>query len=51
MEQAKTAGISASGISFFNGTVDDLRSILEKRLDRPVINETSLTGSYDLCDE
>jgi len=48
MEQAKVAGIAVSGISISNGTIDDLRRELEKGLDRPVIDETNLTGRYDL---
>ena len=48
MERAKAAGISVSGISISNGTIHDLRSVLEKGLDRPVIDETNLTGRYDL---
>jgi uncharacterized protein (TIGR03435 family) len=48
MEQATAAGISVSGISISNGTIDVLRWELEKGLDRPVIDETNLTGSYDL---
>jgi uncharacterized protein (TIGR03435 family) len=48
MEQAKAAGISVSGISISNGAIEDLRWDLEKGLDRPVIDETNLTGHYDL---
>ena len=37
------------GISISNGTMEDFCHILESGLDRPVVDETGLTGRYDIA--
>jgi uncharacterized protein (TIGR03435 family) len=40
-------GISSGGISASAGTIAEFRRTLEPNLDRPVVNETNLSGAYD----
>jgi uncharacterized protein (TIGR03435 family) len=40
-------GISSGGISATAGTISEFRRVFEPTLDRPLVNETNLTGSYD----
>ena len=41
------AGVGASGISVADGTITDFRRTLEPDLDRVLLDETNLDGSYD----
>jgi uncharacterized protein (TIGR03435 family) len=41
------SGVSSGGIAASAGTIGELRRTLEPDLDRPLVDETHLTGSYD----
>jgi uncharacterized protein (TIGR03435 family) len=48
MEMKKaSSGVAISSISINGGTVVDFCRTLEQGLDRPVVDETHLTGRYD----
>ena len=40
-------GISSGGISATAGTISEFRRVFEPTLDRPLVNESNLPGSYD----
>ena len=46
-QQRASSGITLGGISVSGGTIEDFCKVLEKGLDRKVVDETHLTGLYD----
>jgi uncharacterized protein (TIGR03435 family) len=48
MRNAIVAGGLVGGISISNGTMDEFCGTLEQGLDRPVVDETGLSGRYDI---
>jgi uncharacterized protein (TIGR03435 family) len=48
MRNAIVSGGSIGGISISNGTMDEFCGTLEQGLDRPVVDETGLSGRYDI---
>jgi uncharacterized protein (TIGR03435 family) len=46
-QKRASSGISVNGIDVFSGTIQQLCRVLEEGLDRLVVDETNLTGSYD----
>jgi uncharacterized protein (TIGR03435 family) len=47
VQQRVCPGISSAGITATMGTIPEFSRTLEQYLDRPIVNEATLTGTYD----